>query len=316
MREMVFNDASINSRATSILQVAPLLADLARGMALLIKVGLAGATLRLRRPLYDAQCAHDGSLFDAIQSLRAQNQDRDAMLFLLRLSQKVPLLVDLPLEVASRFAGSDALAPRAPEGDCLVLCAHIAGIAVSVPLERAWDVDQLQIRFLEIQPNADLLEAVETVDNLARVAHAPLIIERERLSNQSQLTPQSFWSSRATIFPRLQFGLDLQEGIRRIEQNVFTSLVRRIDELHASALDWDNTGGPAPIWRCRVTPESESAMRNPDLRRARIFRDSSGTSRLYEWHARFGSAGRIHLRFDGATKLVEIGYVGGHLPLS
>lgn len=36
---------------------------------------------------------------------------------------------------------------------------------------------------------------------------------------------------------------------------------------------------------------------------------------IFEWHARFGSGGRIHLRFDASIREVEIGYVGRHLPL-
>jgi hypothetical protein len=42
---------------------------------------------------------------------------------------------------------------------------------------------------------------------------------------------------------------------------------------------------------------------------------SQGTQKLFEWHARFGSSGRIHLRFDPSSYEVEIGYIGPHLPL-
>ena len=57
-------------------------------------------------------------------------------------------------------------------------------------------------------------------------------------------------------------------------------------------------------------------MTNGDtLREARRFRSSRGTRELFEWHARFGGNGRIHLRIDSTTREIEVGYIGHHLPL-
>ena len=56
-------------------------------------------------------------------------------------------------------------------------------------------------------------------------------------------------------------------------------------------------------------------MSHPTLREARRFRSVKGTRVIFEWHARFGSGGRIHLRFDAGVREVEVGYVGDHLPL-
>ena len=63
-----------------------------------------------------------------------------------------------------------------------------------------------------------------------------------------------------------------------------------------------------------MTPESARVMQNPALREARCFRSGRGTMVLFEWHARFGSGARIHLRFDARTREIEIGYIGVHLP--
>lgn len=57
-------------------------------------------------------------------------------------------------------------------------------------------------------------------------------------------------------------------------------------------------------------------MNNPTLKASRFFRNGAGVTELYEWHARFGSSGRIHLRFDAALRSIEIGYIGSHLPLA
>ena len=55
-------------------------------------------------------------------------------------------------------------------------------------------------------------------------------------------------------------------------------------------------------------------MNDPSLRKARRFRSADGERHLFEWHARFGSGMRIHLRFDPRTLEIEIGYVGRKLP--
>ena len=64
-----------------------------------------------------------------------------------------------------------------------------------------------------------------------------------------------------------------------------------------------------------MTPESSTVMKNHKLREERRFRSQTGAIELFEWHARFGSGGRIHLRFDPASREVEIGYIGNHLPI-
>ena len=85
-------------------------------------------------------------------------------------------------------------------------------------------------------------------------------------------------------------------------------------ELDESAAKWREVGGTLPPWTCKVTPESSSLMNKPTLSEARRFRSHRDTRELFEWHARFGSNGRIHLRFDASSQEIEIGYIGPHLP--
>jgi hypothetical protein len=285
-------------------------------MAALVNAKRVLPALRMRRPLYDIQCASDGSLFDAVQALRNRQTERDATLFLLRLSQKLPLITELPPMIVDRFRGCESIQPSAADGEGLMLCAHIGGIAISIPLAPFWDVDLLMVRFLELTDEGLLAEVSDYIDNLARAVHAAPILERDRIGAHAQLTRETFWETRGVVFPLLKFGLEVEGHVRRLDPNIFATAMRRIDDLHESVRDWKDLGGDAPPWRCRVTPESATTMANERLRQARMFRDSAGSARLYEWHARFGSAGRIHLRFDGSTRDIEIGYIGGHLPLS
>jgi hypothetical protein len=312
-REMIFNDASTSVLADSVYEVVPLIVGIAKGIATLVQKNHVSSALRMKRALYEIPCANDGSLLDAIHILRGE--DRDAKLFWLRLSQKVPLLTELPAAVIDRFRGCEIEFPNAADGDALVLCVHLDAIAISLPISLSWDLDAIQVRYLELLPEGTLAEATEQIDNLSRAAHADSILERRRSHARESLTPQTFWEARSEVFPRLSFGRDVKEQIARLDPGLFPTVLRRIEDLHASACDWDIAGGPAPPWRSKVTRESEKTRENPRLRATRVFRNAFGRNSFYEWHARYGSSGRIHLLFDSGTRLVEVGYVGEHLPL-
>lgn len=107
----------------------------------------------------------------------------------------------------------------------------------------------------------------------------------------------------------------MEGQLAKLNAGWLPTLVNRLGELDETAAAW--VGGDAPPWRCKVTPESESLRQYKkgkllDLRR---FRAAGGERVLFEWHARFGSGARIHLRFDARARGIEIGYVGVHLPL-
>jgi hypothetical protein len=192
----------------------------------------------------------------------------------------------------------------------------LGAVAVSLTTEPGWNVDELIVEFAELLPDSTIIEVLERVDNLARRTHAQNILARYRARALDRLTHATFWEKRHLVFPNLIFGVDVKEHIAAMGGDTFGTATRRLAELNAAAGEWVTAGGPAPDWPCRVTPESETTMKNEQLRRARVFRDANGIARLYEWHARFGAGGRIHLLFDAAARTVEIGYIGRHLPLA
>ena len=117
------------------------------------------------------------------------------------------------------------------------------------------------------------------------------------------------------MFPHLQFGPDVEDHLAHLNAGWFPTLVNRLADLDETAGEWRIAGGDAPPWKTLVTPESSRLMDNSRLREARRFRASGGERVLFEWHARFGSGARIHLRFDAQVREIEVGYIGVHLPL-
>jgi len=202
------------------------------------------------------------------------------------------------------------------DGAPLVLCAITDAVAVGFPSDPAWDRDRLAVEFEELLPDGTFGDAREEIDNLTRSTHAAPIVTRHRARLQRQCSDAAdLWSRRADVFPHLTFGMDVEDQLAKLNAGWLPTLVNRLVELDETAAAW--VGGDAPPWRCKVTPESEKLRqyKNGKLLDMRRFRAAGGERVLFEWHARFGSGARIHLRFDARARGIEIGYVGVHLPL-
>ena len=319
MREMILNHTSLVSASPQ--DVPAWLADLASGMAALVNTGIVSATLRTHRSVHEIPCPEDGaSLWDAYQELQRSGR-RDEYVFFMRLTGKAPLLSGVATEVRDRFLVCEATACEAKtlppeEGAPLVLCAVTDAVAVGFPSEPVWDRDRVTVAFRELLPNDTFGEADEAIDQLTRTAHAGPIADRHARRVRRRINvPADLWSRRDEAFPHLTFGPDVEGQFGGLNPGRLTTVVNRLADLDASASAWQEAGGPAPSWTCKVTPESDSVMNNERLREARRFRSVRGERLLFEWHARFGAGGRIHLRFDAGARTVEVGYVGGHLPL-
>jgi hypothetical protein len=316
MREMIFNDLSVQRQAESIHEIRPFLAGIARGMAGLVTAGVTGPALRMTKHWSEYRCAEDGSLWDLLSLMMRDRRQPDETRFLMRLGVKMPLLNDLASGDADRFLGCEPAAGADAGGECLVLCAHLLGVAISLPVQGAWDRDQLVVRFREMTAGLKIEDAEETIDNLAREHHAADIADRHRRHLARGLSFSDLWSKRASIFPYLAFGLDVEAQLRRLNADLTGPVMKRLNELHDAAEEWRLCKAQAPKWRSKVSPESESVMCNPGLRACRMFRSAEGELALFEWHARFGSSHRIHLRFDQSLLTIEIGYIGPHLRLA
>ena len=311
MREMVLNHASFAAQD----QYATIgyLKDIAVGMAQLCRDGVVQAVLRTCQPVQEIRCLSGYSLSEAFQDIRKAGA-REEYNFLMRLVTKVPLLRDVGADVECRFHASESRALPPEDGKPLLLCALTNWVAVGLPSD-PWDRDRITVSFDELLPNESIVEAAEEVDNLARSIHAPPICERHRARLRAGLDGRTLWKNSHTVFPKLVFAPSVEKNLIDLQAESFSPVVKRLTALNAATEDWQNVEGPAPPWTCHVTDESDTVKNNPVLRQARQFMSHQGSEEVFMWHARFGSGGRIHLRFDAHSKVVEIGYIGSHLPL-
>ena len=315
MRELVLNHASVAPAGKH--ELLAWLDDLAGGITVLVRAGLTQKALRMRRPPYEIKCFRGGSLHDAYLSLlKKGGRGHESAAYLLGLSTKSPLLSGVSPDVEDRFLRCEGKTLPGSDGEPLVVCALTDAISVGLPSEPIWNCDRLTVAFLELLPDGTFEDAQEAIDNLTSIEHAESIVTRHRgLQRFYCADAAELWCRRADLFPHLVFGPDVEDHLAKLNPGLLSTLVNRLAELDETAAAWTADGGDAPAWTCKVTPESESLMNNEKLREARWFRSVRGERLLFEWHARFGGGARIHLRFDGRTREIEIGYIGVHLPL-
>ena len=314
MREMVLNHASVSAPCSNPVEISAWLGDLAAGMKQLLGAGLVRKSLRTARNLYDMQCLPDYSLFDAYLELRHCGHREELRLFMGLHDKQQPLLIEIGRDMEDRFLACEEQTLPVPDGEPLVLCAIADWIAIGFPSEPVWDRDHITVRFNELLPDETIKEASEEIDQLTRSAHAGPICNRHRERLLAGSGPVTLWENRQTVFPNLVFGPGVESNLKG-QAHLFPTIVGKLKDLDQSAREWLDIEDPAPPWKTKVTPESTLKMKNRFFREARMFQSHLGTREIFERHARFGWSGRIHLRFDPATKEVEIGYIGPHLPL-
>ena len=315
MREMVLNHASVLVPGSNRCEISAWLRELAEGMRRLVEAEVALKSLRTAYALYDTQCMRGYSLFDAYLTLQSGGF-REEFRLLMGLTDKQPLLMEVGSDVKDRFLACEEQTLPANDGEALVFCAITDAIAVGFPSAPEWDRDRVTVHFDELLPDETVEPTSEEIDQLTRSVHAAPICDRHRARVRlgAGSDPVALWKNRGAVFPNLIFGPGVQDNLRKYA-HLLSTIVGKLAALDASAMDWRDRTSPAPIWKTKVTSESQRLMANPALRQSRRFRSHRGTREVFELHARFGDHGRIHLRFDAESREVEIGYIGSHLPV-
>ena len=314
MREFVLNDGSLEA-AASRAEAMVHLRDVAKAAASLVARKIAISVLRSTKPLMELPCSAEDTFWGCLQGLHKNSETRDEGLFLSRMATKSPIYADLPIPLADRYWGVQEIAGSRLSATSLILCAITDSIAVSLPTDLVWDRDALTIPFNEMSLAGEVEPAEEPIDNIARSRHVDAIAERGRARLSGSLSAASFWENRGQAFPDIAFAPCTREQVEALNTQDLQLVLRRLGELNHASREWKAHGGAAPTWRSKVSPESEKVCQNPMLRAARTFKGEDGFDHFYEWHARCGSGRRIHFRLDAEIRVLEIGYVGNHLPL-
>lgn len=313
MRSLVLNSASVSDLSVARRALAPWLRDTVSGMSQLIDDRVARPELLMRHGIHEVRCLPECSLFDiALDLLRSGA--RDEYEFLLTIAARECWTEEIAPAARDRLVSCEQRELPGPDGEPLMLCVVIGGIAVGFPSNDLWKTDRVEIRFDEMLPSGEIEPRTENIDNLTCSVHARRITERHRRWLRSCASAAELWQRRGEAFPNLLFGPGVEANLAILGGHL-TGVAEKLSGLDAAAEAWKNTGGGAPGWKSTVTREAASTRADPKLMAARQFASAHGGTAMFEWHARYGSGGRIHLRFDARTQEIEIGYIGHHLPL-
>ena len=311
MKELILNHASVYTTKINNPKALDWLKDIIKGIGSIVDSGIAENYLRVTKSPYEMPLDPQQTLHNLLLELKGKGY-RDEYLYFFDLIDKAP---ELEEDIRDRLLACEEQTLEKGDGAPLVMCAISDGIAIGFPSQDIWDSDQLNVRFCELLPNDTWNETVEVVDQLTRAVHAGKIKDRHLARLKAAIDPQDLWRRRREIFPNLAFGFDVESNLITAASH-FSTIVAKLSDLDASAGEWKaKKRGPAPSWKTNVSPESSHSMRNRDFRKSRTFRSHHGGYRIFEWHARYGNNGRIHLYFDANLFEVEIGYIGRHLRL-
>lgn len=310
---MIFNHASVKALSVTEQQAVEYLNDLSRGMAQLVNDGVVNFQMRLSKHYSEITCMGDNNFYGFIQMLRRYGH-HDEFGFFIRLATKVPLLTDVEEDLVDRFWGCEGNEVPVGDNEPLIFCAISDGVLISLQSDPNWNKDILKVKFNELMDNGEVDNITEEIDNLARCDHASLICERHQSRVLNISDPREIWDRREEFFPKLLFGPNVQENLLN-NANLIDTIVGKLVVLNQTVDEWQQVNYPNPVWKTHVSPESNNRMNNPEFRRSRTFPSHNGNQEVFEWHARYGSSGRIHFRFDRSNKELEVGYIGPHLPL-
>ncbi len=316
MREMVLNHASLV--ADSSFTANEWLVGMARGIQSICDNGLTERHIRSSKHFYEIDCTPDQNFWDLTVGMLSTRSKEEAVL-LMDLSARVSLLGDERSDRAYDDRMLKLLEPSDPllsdpEALPLLYCAENDGIAVGFPSTWVWDRDQIEITFREIESNS--AEVGVLIDNLTRPEHAASIVDRQRVDRDEISRPADVWTSRSDAFPDISFGPDVRQHLERVNPSDRSAIVRCLHQLNEATRRWKQDGGATPSWPINVRNESATVQNNRRFSDRRRFRSITGRSELFMWHANYGYGRRIHLRIDASSRVVEIGYIGRHLPIT
>jgi hypothetical protein len=264
---------------------------------------------KLRRSVFLLTDERVGDIFLGQRTLREYldvGVIRDSIRQILVFANRSPLssFSDLDADGAECFVG-DVPAKG-------ILYAHMMRtISISFPTNVQCRNSSISAKFIELsQDGSSLVEQLIDTANAALSEHVLVhsqVISAFREAEVS--TGLDLWNLVGEWFPSLRFLPRVETDLRAfLKASVpLDQVVDRLFELEATISEWNSEMGP-PIWRSKVTPESESR------RSFCNFLSLEGVIENYELHARYTpGVGRIHFRLLPNHRQIEVAYIGTKL---
>lgn len=215
----------------------------------------------------------------------------------------------------SEFHLSDGLESEcSPEARGLGAAYLLHGVGASLPSEPRWTQTHLALRHLWLDDGAhdreDTVDILNLAEPIQAVEVSGALLERSQDSLASDALELA--ARKEERFPHLRFGSAVDRQIGKLPTTLLRRVVLKLMVLDHASREWrqDETMTSPQLTDSR--PESRRTMEQ--YRHLRVFPDHEGRNRTYELHVSVGQRYRIHLRVVPQPRVIEVGYVGKHLP--
>ena len=258
--------------------------------------------------LYGIMLADGYSLSDWLNDRSA---DRDLRVFLRRISTKLAFDSDVSDAVKDRFEVSE-FQVEDREAPGLGLSYLLGTAAVSLRSECYWLRVRVPLRHIWLAEDGTLQNGDVEALNVAHQSRASEVNRALVAQAQNAVAgcPSALATRKHECFPHLQFGLDVDTQLAMLPAEVIEQVIAKLVVLDGAVRDWRRTGAMPAL--PMIGSESKPTMQRYGDRR--VFRNADGAAVPFELHAMVGSRHRIHMRIDQRGGVLEIGYVGEHLP--
>ena len=305
---LVFNELSASAPARTRADAAARMTEMVRAIAALADDRAPKLVTVGSFDLHGAVLADGYSLREWLHDDAA---DRDLRTFLLRITAKVGFDSDVSKAVKDQFLLSEFRLDDREAGG-LGLSYLLGTAAVSLRSEPYWMRVHVPLRYMWLAEDGTLQHRGVDALNIAHHSHA--LDVNHALVAQAQKavagSPTALAERKHECFPHLQFGLDVDSQLATLAAEVVEQVIAKLIVLDSAVRDWRRDGAVPPLPMIRS--ESKPTMQKYGTRR--VFRSADGAAVVFERHAMVGSGYRIHLRVDQRAGVLEIGYIGVHLP--
>ena len=308
MREPVLNSACVGLGLTNMDDAISATMDIEQGLISLFSSGHILKQLRLHAPLHEIEIFSGVTLYDVFLEICNRTSDRGR--FLMLMATKCPIDKDLADEKLA-----DLINWRlTTHPDCLslLLCAvSDVRIPISLSWDERWATSPLKVTVCRDNNKSECLRELY-VHNVFSFQNAKEIVEIFNNDILNSIDLFNLWYQKGVLFPRLKFGPGVQNDLQGVGPEIYRAAVGRLSELNRAAVEWEISGAASPTYFSKVTGESGATMKKFGNRR--IFLSAEGKNETFEKHAWVPMGHRLHLRELHDTKLIEVGYIGTHLP--
>lgn len=246
--------------------------------------------------------------------------DRDLIKLFYKITNKIGVGERIDSAVKDRFYVSTFLVGdrrrpnRSIEAPGLGLAHLLDGVATSLASDEQWCKSGIDLCHVWLdEEGQEHIDDVEVV-NVSRLANAEAAANRlYRLWQEDARDRREAMAgvrSVAGMFRHLAFGMDVEEQFKALAGDARRVTRSKLIEFDAAVREWRREGTTLPMLP-GVRSEGKATMDR--FGEDRVYRNRHGEAAVYKLHVSAGSC-RIHFRVEAAEKMVEIGYVGRHLP--